>query len=164
MKERKESKKKVIAIEILVDLFFLGMLILCLTVPTQNDKSYGDIEKVTIIIFVILYLVVIILIDIILIKPLLIAYNDKEECKKSERIVEDNLSTGRYVEVIPIKSIAYEDFILGLTDIAEFYAIINDKEEVEIKVKFEGEEKYRPLETIYQGYFSQYFKLKQEED
>lgn len=161
MEERnKKVRNKVIVNIIFVDLFLLGALMLA--VPYKQVINFSGIKRVITIVLVVFYLSAVIWGNIKLFKALIQEYNTEE---KDKILVQNNLSTERYVEVIPIQSDEYENFILGLTDIAKFYAVINDEEEnVEIMVKFNNEEKYRLLEKIATEYFSYYYKLKQEKD
>lgn len=86
----------------------------------------------------------------------------REQAKNSIIFVNLYLSTKEFLEVIPIHTDRYEKFILGLTDIAEFYAIRIGKHKIEIWIKFNNESEKRYFQTIYDEYFTDYYCLKEE--
>ena len=86
-------------------------------------------------------------------------FNEYEIQEESKQFAESVLSDEHAVEVIPISTKTYEEFICGLTDIAKFYAVINENDEIEISVKFSNEEDLRYFESLDKSYFSRYYKL-----
>lgn len=89
------------------------------------------------------------------------SFIEQEEMNDSKKTIQNKLSTDKYVEVLPIKADKHEDFILGITDRAQIYAIINEKDNIiSISIKFNDEEKLRHWENIYGEYFNKYYKIK----
>ena len=152
MEERnKKVKIKVIRTVVIYDLVVLGMSLLMLQ-PGNNIIN---------ILCIILILIVMIICNFIGAKFLTYIFSEEEYRKDSEEIVNNNLSTEKYIQVMPIKADDFEDFILKLVDVAEFYAIISeDKNKVIISLKFNNEEKMRFLQKIDKEYFNFYYMIK----
>lgn len=79
----------------------------------------------------------------------------------SENLVNESLSSETFTEVIPLHRI-YEHsyFLVSLTNIAKFYAIIRNGSEVSIYIQFNAEDELRFLEDIPKGKFQIRYKLK----
>ena len=152
MEERnKKVKIKVIRKVVIYDLVVLGIYLLMLQ-PGNNIIN---------ILCIILILIVMIICNFIGAKLLTYIFSEEEYRKDSEEIVNNNLSTEKYIQVMPIKADDFEDFILKLVDVAEFYAIISeDKNKVIISLKFNNEEKMRFLQKIDKEYFNFYYMIK----
>ena len=75
-------------------------------------------------------------------------------------ILNNSLSSETYTEVIPLHRI-YEHsyFLVSLTNIAKFYAIIKNESEVSIFVQFNTEDELRFLENIPKEKFHIRYKL-----
>lgn len=71
------------------------------------------------------------------------------------------LSTEKLTEVIPVDASDYKNFILGLVNIAKFYARINKEksEYVEVYVKILDESGARFFENIRKEYFFKYYEV-----
>lgn len=106
----------------------------------------------------ILILSLMIFITWLVFKVSLVAFS-LDENEENKQFVESVLSSQEYTEVIPIKPSEYEEFICGLTDIAKFYAIIDEEDKVKISVKFNNENEFRMLESFSKEYFKEYYKL-----
>ncbi len=76
-------------------------------------------------------------------------------------ILNKSLSSKIYTEVVPLHGI-YEHsyFLVSLTNIAKFYAIIKNESEVSIYVKFNTEDELQFLEDIPKEKFHVHYKLK----
>lgn len=91
-------------------------------------------------------------------KILVIIFYDEEKGKESKKFAESVLASKIQTEVVPIEG-GVAEFITGLTNIAKFYAIINEKDEIQISVKFNNENKLRKLETIPKEIFQKRYEL-----
>ena len=79
----------------------------------------------------------------------------------SVNLVNESLSSETFTEVIPLHRI-YEHsyFLVSLTNIAKFYAIIRNGSEVSIYIQFNAEDELRFLEDIPKEKFQIRYKLK----
>lgn len=84
------------------------------------------------------------------------------ESNQSVIFCKSYLPIGQQVEVIPIKALNYQGFILGLTDKATFYAIHSATGNILVYVQLYEEEPLRKLEEISEQSFMDYYKLKNE--
>lgn len=136
---------KSIILTIIIDIMAIAFLLL-LGIKTEEMWKY--------------FIFLIFLIDIICLISLYILILQEEEGKRSKIFAKKYLSVEKFVEVIPINAYRYSKFILGLTDIAKFYATINEKgDKVEIRIKFNNESESRYLEQIYSCYFIEYYRI-----
>lgn len=87
----------------------------------------------------------------------IICYSE-EEGKESKKFAESVLTSKIQTEVVPIEG-RKSEFITDLTNIAKFYAIINEKDEIQISVKFNNENELRKLETITKELFKNQYQL-----
>ena len=149
MKER-ENKVKIKATKctIIVDGIILVILLL--------DQCMHPCSAVM---QTILILLLMIFITWLVFKVSLLVFSLDENEEENKQFVESVLSSQGYTEVIPIKPSEYEEFICGLTNIAKFYAIIDEEDKVEISVKFNNENEFRKLESFSKEYFKEYYKL-----
>lgn len=90
---------------------------------------------------------------------LIAIFNQQEDSNESKEFVESVLSSQGQTEVIPIKTSKDREFICGLTDIAKFYAIINEEDEIQISVKFNNEDKLRKKEIMPKYIFKKYYRM-----
>lgn len=90
---------------------------------------------------------------------LIIAFNQQEDSNESREFAESVLSPQIQTEVIPIKTSEDREFICGLTDIAKFYAIINEEDKIQISVKFNNEDKLRKTEIMPKYIFKRYYRM-----
>lgn len=87
-------------------------------------------------------------------------FDDEDERKESKKFAESVLSSKVQTEVLPIKNNSEDEkFIFGLTNIAKFYAIINEKDKIQISVKFDNENELRKQKTISKEFFQKDYKL-----
>lgn len=90
-------------------------------------------------------------------------FKDEENWEESKILVDKELSTKQYIAVNPIAATDHEDFILGLTGRAQFYAILSeDDDSVAIFIKFNNEETYILLEKLAKDYFTSYYEIRKE--
>jgi len=93
-------------------------------------------------------------------RVLIIAFDREEDANESKEFAESVLSSKVQTEVIHIGDGSEErEFICGLTNIAKFYAIVNEKDKIQINVKFNNENKFRKLKTVDKAYFIEGWKL-----
>ena len=153
MEERnKRIKNKATKCTVIVDVIILVTFLLDWFIHPSSSNTMQIIALVVIILLMIF-------ITLLVFKASLVAFDFDEKEKESRQFAESVLSSQEYTEVIPIKVSEHEEFICGLTDIAKFYAIINEDNKVKISVKFNNEKEFRPLESFSKVYFKEYYKL-----
>lgn len=153
MKERnKKIKEKATKTTMIVDIILLIILLF----DQFTKKWNGSILEIASLVIIVLMMT---FITWTVFKISTKLFNQDEDEKESKQLVESVLSSQKYIEVIPIKASIYEEFICGLTDIAKFYAIIDEKDKVKISVKFKNENQLRNFETLDKEYFKKYYKL-----
>ena len=108
------------------------------------------------------YFRILAIVDIVLFFYYYTMAKSDEEMKRSKIFVKKYLSTEEGVEVVPIKVNNYTNFIMNLTDIAKFYAIIETNNKmVIIHIKFNNEKEKRFFEQIELYNFTKYYKIKE---
>ncbi len=94
----------------------------------------------------------------------ILMYNSFEKKQVSIKIVDDNLSCENYTKVEPVNIPLYTSFFNSISDISDFYAIINkDIDRVQVFVKFHFDDRYIKLQTLEKSQFTSFFKIYEEE-
>lgn len=140
----KRAKKKAIKPILLIVLFIIIFFVILNFIDERVD--IGLIIGISIPIIALLYICYFFLVK---------EYKEQEIEKISSSLVEACLSANGVTEVIPIKAYHHKEFILGLVDIAKFYAEISedDAEYVDVWVEILNEGGTRFLEHVYKGCF-----------
>ena len=93
-------------------------------------------------------------------KLLKFAFVEDEERLISKDFVEKIFSSEDKKEVVPIYASEHKEFLLQLTDIAKYYAIINQETgNIDVYVKFDSENEMRYLETQKTDFFMNYYSI-----
>ena len=88
------------------------------------------------------------------------AFIEDEERLISKDFVEKIFSSEDKTEVVPINASEHKEFLLQLTDIAKYYAIINQETgNIDVYVKFNSENEMRYLETQKTDFFMNYYSI-----
>lgn len=148
----KKAKKKAIRDIVLMVLFVAILLV----VLNFFNKIRGSVLIIGIFIpiIVLLYIYYFLIIKV---------YKEQEIEKLNYSLVEGCLSTKSLTEVIPIKVCHYKEFILGLMDIAKFYAKISQEEDDYVEVwgiLNQGNSLF--FEKVYKGCFLEYYLIVEE--
>lgn len=153
---KEEAKRKSKIVGILISVFFtIFVIITMLTSPKEN------LIPIVVIIFLI-WSVMIALIIFVTKHILPLAYEQSEYAKRSMEYTNISLPVETFVEVRPNPN-KHTDFILNLQNIAKFYAIIREEDNlVEIYIKFNFEEEERKYEDVGKEYFYDYYSVQEE--
>lgn len=150
IKEEAKREAKIAGLEI--DVFFTMIMFFVVVLSEVN------LYIVTIVLLLILWIVLTVVINLFANYIFSIAFEQKKYAKRSIAYVNANLSAGTFVKV---KNNIQEDFIQKLQDKAEFYAIINEKNNlVEIWIKFNSEEEVK-YEDVSKEYFYDYYSIQE---
>lgn len=151
IKEEAKRKSKILAIVL------IAVIIIMNAITLFTEKELGVLGNYSIIWGIVL--IVLIIVYSKLVFPYRIEQNGY--AKRSIIYANSKLSAEEFLEVKPNPS-KYEDFIVGLQEIAKFYAIIREEDDlIEIHVKFDFEEKSRKFENISKEYFYSCYELKE---
>lgn len=149
---KKEAKRKAKIAVIVIDVVFT---IFCLILTSEKRE---DLSIVPIVILLILWSVVII-VNLLVKYVISLAFEQTEYAKRSIAYVNANLSAESFVKV---KNNRQGDFIRKLQDMAEFYAIINEEDNlVEIWIKFNFEREACKYEYVRKEYFYDYYSIQE---
>lgn len=151
---RRQFVKSKLFKDIFITNAILILLLVFLTFPF-NGESLIKFPNIT------LYFILIILADLFIAFVLNKFYKDVFDENCSVNFVNEFLSVEKYIEVVPIKASNYNTFILHLTEISKFYAIISEEDnKVIISVIFNNEKEGRFFESISKEFFTMYYKVK----
>lgn len=143
-----KAKKKAIKWTIGVVIFSILMII----IPLVIEPSKYDVLLILFIPFVGIYVGAYLMFFRI--------FQDEMVEKINISLVEKCLSNEQETEVIPIEASDYKKFILGLVNIAKFYARLNKENGyVEVCVKILDEPGTRFFENIRKGCFFKYYSI-----
>lgn len=150
IKEEAKRKAKITKIVLIAIVIIINAILLL------TEQELGVLEWYSII-----WAIALIAFIIVLSKEIFPSKFEQNEYEKRSIVyVNQKLSAEEFLEVIPNPS-RCEEFVLGLKDIAKFYAIIGEEDNlIEIYVKFNFEEKSRKFENIRKEYFYSYYELK----
>jgi len=146
----KVAKKKAAKLTLIVSVIIFVLLILPIAFASKQLELY--ILMIPCIMSIILF--------IMMYNILKFAFMEEEERLISKNFVEKNLSSKDKTEVVPINASEHKEFLLNLTNIAKYYAIINqDTGNIYIYVKFNSEKDMRYLETQEMDFFMNYYSI-----
>lgn len=148
------ARKKAIKATALIIIFSICLLIIvgCLT---GGYKIYQIIP-------LLIGIIIIIIIGFVLFEK---SFQESEKYILQEKFAEGCLSTLDLTRVIPIDEEEHREFILGLVNIAIFYAILDKESDcVRIYVKFNNEDKKRYLESLEKGELLEYYSIQEENE
>lgn len=153
------SREKYIKKKIIKTLFFfdlaalvIGLMIILFVCIFKSDSDFFQMLRII--------LLLIIIFDFASIKFLYIVSSSDYDRAINLDLLNKSLSSETYTEIKPLHRI-YEHsyFLVSLTNIAKFYAIIENESEVSIYVQFNTEDKLRFLEDIPKEKFYIRYKL-----
>ena len=141
----------------MLDLLILAIVSLVILISCAFDDD-TLIHYFPMIIFVFIFTIVS---NFVLKKPFYIIFNDDFDRISSVNMVNEFLSSETYAEVIPLhRMYEHSYFIVSLTNVAKFYAIIKNESEISIYVQFNIEEEPRFLEDLPKENFYIRYKIK----
>ena len=153
---KEEAKRKAKIAGIVIDVFFTIILIIPIFISKSTIKK--DLLLV-VIMFLICWSVIIVMITLITKHVLPLTFEKAEYAKRSIAYVNANLSVGTFVKV---KKNKQDDFIQKLQKRAEFYAIINERNNlIEIWIRFNFEEEKCKYEDVSKEYFYDYYSIQE---
>ena len=146
----KVAKKKAAKLTLIVSAIIFVLLILPIAAIGTISRLYILLVPciMSIMLFVVMY------------KLLKFAFVEDEERLISKDFVEKIFSSEDKKEVVPINASEHKEFLLQLTDIAKYYAIINQETgNIDVYVKFDSENEMRYLETQKTDFFMNYYSI-----
>lgn len=156
IKENAKRKSKIVGIvaSVFVTIFFITMMLM-----SETSKENLTPVMMSLLMFYI-FIITVIIFSTKCIFPL--AFEQSEYAKRSIAYTNVSLPAETFVEV-KLNPNKNTDFILNLQDIAKFYAIIREEDNlVEIYIKFNFEEKTRKYEDVGKEYFYDYYSVQEE--
>lgn len=155
---KKEAKRKSKIAGIVISVFFIIFAIIMVLTSETFKKAMIPVVITTLT----MLLLVVILIIFIISNILPFAFEQSEYAKRSIAYTNAYLSADRTVEV-KLNPYKNTNFMMGLQDIAKFYAIIREEDDlVEIYIKFNFEEEERKYEDVRKEFFYDYYSILEE--
>lgn len=150
---RKETRKTLFFFDLVVLVIGLVSILLISIFNGISPKSFLQM--------ILTIFLLIIIVNLASIKFLSIFAGNVYARTISIDILNKSLSSEKYTEIIPLHRI-YEHsyFLVSLTNIAKFFAIVKNESEVSIYVQFNAENELRFLEDILKTNFHTRYKLK----